>query len=192
MIPFDESQVVAFLADVSASFGEAHRDMDLQSLVFPARMQFDAVTMGYQAARFKHLRELRLALGLRVPPPSQPPSSFHVGPGPLSADRAKEVVLATSREFPHLIQVFGSEQEATDAAKELLERTIFHLQLAGFQAGKQRNPGGPISGDKVTITIDGSVRVFDIYSLGSANRATTVQFLEITGANPVEFAGLPD
>src|SRR6202007_279161 len=101
-------------------------------------------------------------------PPSGPnnPSKNHVGPGPLSADRARQVVYATAEEFPHLTRVFGSDGEAIDAATELLLRTIWHLQLAGYQAGRQRNPSGVISGDKVTIHIDGSWHIYDIFSLG--------------------------
>jgi hypothetical protein len=74
----------------------------------------------------------------------------------------------------------------------LLLRTIWHLQLAGFQASRQKNPSGAISNDKLTIFIDGAWKVYDIYSLGFAGRPTTVQMLEITGANPVPEAGIPD
>ena len=96
----------------------------------------------------------------------------HVGPGPLSEDRARQVVFATAAEFPHLTRVFGSDGEALSAASELLERTIWHLQLAGYQSGRQRNPSGVISDDKVTIFIDGSWHIYDIFSLGFAGRAT--------------------
>ena len=188
MIPYDEQQVIAFLNDVDATYKEAHAPVNLLALVWPTRMQFDAVTMGYQAARQKHLNELRVALGL----PVVPGSSSHVGPGPLTADRARLVVFATAGEFPHLTQVFGTDQEALAAASELLERTIWHLQLAGFAAGRQRNPSGAISEDKVTITIDGSWHVYDIFSLGFAGRATIVQFIELTGPDHVDDAGLPD
>ncbi len=135
------------------------------------------------------------------PPPPPPPTpgptpggggSGHVGPGPLTADRAQQVVFGTAAEFPSLTQVFGSDQQAIDAATELLERTIWHLQLAGFQAGRQRNPSGVISGDKVTIFIDGSWHIYDIFSLGFAGRATTVQFVELTGASYIPDPGLPD
>ena len=138
-----------------------------------------------------------------LPPPPPPPSaptpgpapgggSGHVGPGPLSADRARDVVFATANEFPYLIRVFGSEGEAVAAASELLERTIWHLHLAGFQAGRQRNPSGAISEDKVTIFIDGSWHIYDIFSLGFAGRATTVQFVELSGASYVPDSGQPD
>jgi hypothetical protein len=116
----------------------------------------------------------------------------HVGPGPLTADRAQQVVFGTAAEFPQLTQVFSTDQAAVDAATQLLLRTIWHLRLAGYQAAQQRNPSGLISGDKLTIIIDGSWHAYDIFSLGFAGRATTVQFLEISGANPVPNNGIPD
>jgi hypothetical protein len=116
----------------------------------------------------------------------------HVGAGPLSPDRARQVINATAAEFPQLLRVFGTEDDAVNAATELLRRTIWHLQLAGFQAGRQRNPSGAISADKLTIFIDGGWHVYDVYSLGFAGRATIVQFLEITGADTVQDTGIPD
>lgn len=126
------------------------------------------------------------------PAPTPPPPSNHVGPGPLSADRAWDVVLATSREFPHLIRVFGSEEEAVGAAEELLRRTVWHLQLAGYQAARQRNPSGLISKDKLSLFISGAWHVYDVYSLGVAGRASTVQFIEVPLPNPVQDPGIAD
>ena len=126
------------------------------------------------------------------PAPTPAPSVFHVGPGPISADRAKDVVSATSNEFPHLTAVMGSDQAALAAADELLGRTIWHLQLAGFQAARQRNPSGAISSDKLSVVIDGRWHVYDIFSLGGAGRATRVQWLEVPLPNPVGNDGIPD
>jgi hypothetical protein len=144
------------------------------------------------------------------PPPPPPPSSGgggggggssdgggrngtggHVPPGPLSASRAEAVVFGTFDEFPGLHAVFNSDGEAEGAAEELLLRTIWHLQLAGFQAGRQRNPSGVISKDKLTINI-GGWHVYDVYSLGFAGRATTVQFLEVPLPSHVPDGGIPD
>lgn len=131
-------------------------------------------------------------------PPSEPPGgggagpAGHVGPGPLSEARASQVVQATAREFPGLVAVFGSEGEAVGAADVLLRRTIWHLQLAGFNAARQKNPSGAISSDKVSIFIDGAWHCYDIYSLGVAGRATTVHFLEVPLPNPVADGGIPD
>jgi len=49
------------------------------------------------------------------------------------------------------------------AAAELLRRAIWHLHLAGYQSGRQRNPSGAISNDKLTIAIDGAWRAYDIF-----------------------------
>jgi hypothetical protein len=133
------------------------------------------------------------------PPPPPPPGEnpFHVGPGPLDEARAGEVLWNTSYEFPHLLAVFGSEGEAVGAADELLQRTIWHLQLAGFQAAKQRNPSGAISSDKVNIIIGGIWRTYDVYTLGYAGVATRVTGMNIVCpdllcANPVPIDGIPD
>jgi hypothetical protein len=136
-----------------------------------------------------------------APPPPPPPGGgggggagggHHVGPGPLSEARAKDVVFATAREFPHLTSVFGSEGEAVGAADQLLRRTIWHLQLAGYQASGQKNPSGAISSDKLTIFVNGAWHVYDVYSLGVAGRATTVQFFEVPLPNPYPRNLIPD
>jgi hypothetical protein len=141
------------------------------------------------------------ALPAPTPPPPPPPggpggprqgSAGHIPAGPANEDRAKQVVFGTANEFPHLLAVFPSESQAIAAAQQLLLRTIWHLHLAGFQAGRQRNPSGLVSNDKLTIFINGAWHVYDIYSLGVANRATRVQWLEITGANHVPDGGIPD
>jgi hypothetical protein len=116
----------------------------------------------------------------------------HIPPGPASTSRASQVVFGTASEFPHLTRVFGSDSQALGAAEELLRRTIFHLHLAGFDAGRQRNPSGAISNDKLTIHIGGSWHVYDIFSLGYAGRATTVQFFEVPAPNHIPDGGIPD
>jgi hypothetical protein len=128
-----------------------------------------------------------------TPTPTPQPGQ-HVGPGPLTAARAEQVVYATAREFPSLLAVFPSEEQAVAAAEQLLLRTIWHLQLAGFQSGRQRNPSGAISNDKLTIFIDGNWHLYDIYRLGYAGVATTVQFMEIdmSGANHIPSSGIAD
>jgi hypothetical protein len=128
-----------------------------------------------------------------APSPSPAPGgSGHIPAGPTNEDRAKQVVLGTSKEFPQLIRVFASEGEAVGAADQLLRRILWHLQLAGYQANGQKNPSGAISSDKITVMINNTWRVFDIFSLGVAGRATTVQWLEITGANPFPRTLIPD
>jgi hypothetical protein len=75
------------------------------------------------------------------------------------------VVFATAQEFPQLLQVFRTEDDASAAATEFLRRTIWHLQLAGYQAGRQKTSSGQISRNNLTIFIDGSWHVYKVFYL---------------------------
>jgi len=116
-------------------------------------------------------------------PPSPPPGGGggHVGPGPLSEARAEQVVYHTANEFPNLMTVAGSE--------ELLRRMIWHMHLAGYQAGRQRNPSGVISNDKLTILINGAWHAYDVFGLQDP---LTVHFTEVYPASYVPDGGIPD
>jgi hypothetical protein len=129
------------------------------------------------------------------PPPSPGPSGnpHHLPPGPLTSDLASQVVFATGREFPHLTAAPPSESEGIARAEELLLRTIWHLQLAGFEAGRQRNPSGAVSNDKLTIVIDGGWRAYDIFrDVGRPGAPLDLIFLEVFPAGPLAYPGLPD
>ena len=69
---------------------------------------------------------------------------------------------------------------------------IWHLQLAGFQSGRERNPSGAISGDKLTVVADGAWHVYDVWTLGGAGRPISVIFYEVFPPNPVADGGIPD
>ncbi len=128
-----------------------------------------------------------------APPPAPIESPFHVGPGPQSWLRAEQVVNATADEFPHLVAIYPSDQQAIAAAEELLRRTIWHLQRAGFQAGRQKNPSGAISNDKLTVYADGRWRAVDVfYDYGVAGKPTQVIFWEVFPASPQPDGGIPD
>jgi hypothetical protein len=130
-----------------------------------------------------------------APPPPEPPpvNPNHVGPGPLSAARASEVVFATGDEFPNLTAPKTTESASLDASLELLRRMIWHLQLAGFQAGRQRNPSGAISLDKLTVFADGTWRSYDVFiGLGTPGVPITVHFMEVFPANHLADGGIPD
>jgi hypothetical protein len=127
------------------------------------------------------------------PPASSSDNPNHVGPGSLSFERAEEVVHATAAEFPNLTAPPGSESEGIQRAEELLLRTIWHLQLAGFDAARQRNPSGAISNDKLTIFIDGGWHAFDIfYDLGRPGVPMGIIFLEVFPAGPLAYPGIAD
>jgi len=126
-------------------------------------------------------------------PPAASENPNHVGPGALSRARAEAVVHATGREFPHLTAAPGSEAEGVHRAEELLLRTIWHLQLAGFDAARQRNPSGAISNDKLTVFVDGGWRAFDIfYDLGHPGVPMQTIFFEVFPASPLAYPGIPD
>jgi hypothetical protein len=126
-------------------------------------------------------------------PESVPSNPNHVGPGALTEDRAERVVEATGEEFPHLLRAFSTEAQSRSAAEQLLLRTIWHLELAGFNAARQRNPSGTISNDKLTIHIGGRWRAYDIFrAYGTPGEETEVIFFEVSPPNPVDHPGIPD
>lgn len=131
-----------------------------------------------------------------TPSPTVPPGTSnpnHVGPGPLSVDRARAVVNATANEFPNLTGPRSTTDEGVAAAQELLRRMIWHLQLAGFQAGRQRNPSGALSNDKLTVFADGAWHAYDVFNdLGAPGVPMKVQFWEVTPANYFADSGIPD
>ena len=78
-------------------------------------------------------------------------------------------------------------------AEELLRRMIWHLQLAGYDAGRQRNPSGAISNDKLTVFINGSWHAYDCFrNLGTPGIPIDVIFLEVFPAGHVNDGGIPD
>ena len=68
---------------------------------------------------------------------------------------------------------------------------IWHLKLAGFEAGRQKNPSGAISGDKLTVFLEGKWVAYDCFSsVGTPGKATPVIFLNV-GAVPESLGGSP-
>jgi hypothetical protein len=130
-----------------------------------------------------------------APAPNEPPppSSWHAAPGPLSAQQANRIVSATGEEFAHLRAPFGSVGEKIGTSDELLRRIIWHLREAGFTAGRQRNPSGAISVDKVTIHADGGWHAYDILTnFDVPHQETRMLFIEVTPPSYVPDDGIPD
>ena len=134
------------------------------------------------------------------PPPQAPPAPeptpsnpHHVAAGPLNAAQAERVVYATGNEFAILTTPRPTSDEAIGAAEELLLRIIWHLQLGGFEAARQRNPSGAISNDKLNVLIEGRWRAFDVFlDYGQPNQTTRVIFYEVFPSNPLPYPGVPD
>ncbi len=142
---------------------------------------------------------------LRKPTPPPPPAPapdpappgenpHHVPPGPLSDLRASQVIFATGDEFPHLLAPIGDVGQKAANADEMLLRCIWHLQHAGFQAGRQRNPSGAISTDKLTVVLDDQRwHAYDImtnWDIGGV--ATRLIWFEVTPPSPLANGGIPD
>ena len=127
------------------------------------------------------------------PPPVPTGNPSHVGPGPLTVDRAQRVVDATAAEFPWLTSPRNTIDEKSSATEELLLRTIWHLKLAGYDSGRQRNPSGAVSSDKLTILLNGAWHAYDIYTDWDVpSRPTRVIFLEVFPPNSIAYPGIPD
>jgi hypothetical protein len=132
------------------------------------------------------------------PPPAEPPppgeNPNHVGPGPLSDARAEQVSIATSNEFGHLLAPTNDVNQKIGNAEEMLLRVIWHLQLAGYNAARQRNPSGAISNDKLAVFLDDNRwHTYDIMTNFDIPGATTrMIWFHIDGANPVPNGGIPD
>ncbi len=82
MTGYDEGQVTGFLDDAVSLYQTAHAAINPYALIWACRMQFDAVTLGYPAARSKHLHALWQQLGqhgsepvvIAIPTDPQPPN----------------------------------------------------------------------------------------------------------------------
>ena len=92
----------------------------------------------------------------------------------------QQIVVATFNEFP----VLANDGMNADSMEQLLRRMIWHLQLNGIQAARQKNPSGRISQDKLSALIDGQWRVYDVLSDRADPGPFRVGFDEVPGANP--------
>lgn len=117
----------------------------------------------------------------------------HDGGGTLSAERAGQIVCGTGAEFPALLVATATIEERDDNAEELMLRAVWHLRQAGFEAGRQQNPSGLLSRDKLTVIVDGVTRAYDIFQ-GKGDFATpmTTQMLEVAPPVMVDDPGTPD
>lgn len=103
------------------------------------------------------------------------------------------IVCGVGQEFPALL-LATANQPARDAnSVELLERMIWHLQLYGYPAGRQRNPSGVISLGKLTVQISSVWWAYDIAQhTADYTLALVLQMSPVTPADPVATAGIAD
>lgn len=124
---------------------------------------------------------------------TQAGSTGHVTAGtPLTAVTAGQIVCGTANEFSSLLAPVVDQATRDANALELLERMIWHLQLAGFTAGRQRNPSGVLSTDKLTVQIDGVMRAYDVMSLTDYTLPLTSHMVQVFPASYVVDGGTPD
>lgn len=120
----------------------------------------------------------------------------HVAPGsPLTAITAGMIVCGTGREYLALKAVTADLATRQTNAEELLRRMIWHLQLAGFPAGRQNNSatGLRISNDKLTVQIGGIYRAYDVMgAYDDFTQPITTRMGEVFPARYVADAGIAD
>lgn len=97
-----------------------------------------------------------------------------------TAECGQQIVVTTYNEFPTL----ANDGMNGDAMEELLRRMLWHMNLNGIQATRQKNPSGRISTDKMAAFIDGQWRVYDVLSDRDTPGPFRVGFDEVPGANP--------
>jgi hypothetical protein len=127
-----------------------------------------------------------------VPPPDTGGTTPPVVTGGPDTTDVLAIINATAAQYSNLTQIFDTDDAATAAAQELLLRIIWHLQVGGFNAGRQKNPSGAISNDKITVFLAAAWHAYDIFTLGYAGHATTVHLFEIGGPNTVPETGIAD
>ncbi len=110
-----------------------------------------------------------------------------IGTGETTAYRAGLIIGGVAHEYPALVAPVADEATLDANRLELLLRTIWHLNESGFSSGRQRNPSGLLSTDKIAVVESGVTRAFDTYTAGMA-----IQALQVFPANLVADPGTPD
>ncbi len=109
----------------------------------------------------------------------------------LTAYNAGLIIGGVAHEFPALVAP-AADNATFDANRlELLRRTIWHLIAFGFTAGRQQNPSGLVSTDKIALIEDGNLRAFDCYT-GTFTTGITVQAIQVAPPVLSPDSGIPD
>jgi hypothetical protein len=115
----------------------------------------------------------------------------HVAGTDLTAYRAGQIIGGVAHEFPALVAATADQATRDSNQLELLLRIIWHLHAGGFTVGRQMNPSGILSTDKIALIEDGQLRAFDIFT-GVYTDPLTVQAFMVSPPNLVAEAGTPD
>ncbi len=108
-----------------------------------------------------------------------------------SANRAGLIIGGTANEYPALSAATADQATRDANMEQLLRRMMFHLILDGYTAGRQRNPSGIISIDKLCVVEAGALRCFDVFT-GVYTAPLVVHAIQVSPANLVPDAGIPD
>jgi len=112
--------------------------------------------------------------------------------GPLTAIRAGQIVGGTYHEISSLTAGPVSLDVRAANQLELLLRMSWHLRLAGFSAGRQKNPSGVISSDKLTVVVNGVLRAYDVFTGPPPTEPIGVHMIEVAPPVMVDDPGTPD
>lgn len=112
--------------------------------------------------------------------------------GLLTPVRAGQIVGGTVHEFSGLLAPVATQAIRDANLAQMLSRMIWHLRTAGFTAGKQQNPSGAISGDKLTVEVNGIMRVYDVLSDRPLTDSADAHMNEVPLPHFVDDAGTPD
>lgn len=172
--PYDEQRAISYASDVINTYAEANTRPNLESIIWVTRMQYDAVSIGYDKSIKKQLTGLRFALGLNpsipVDPPIPPTQEF-------TEANAWNIIQKVDSENPQYRQVFSTDEEAELMAEVLLTLFQEELMITGYATSRQRNPSGAVSKDKLIIGSDlFGPNVYDLFTLGYAGHATVLHF----------------
>lgn len=116
----------------------------------------------------------------------------HDSGGLLNAVRAGQIACGTGNEYPALKNAVATLAAREANQEELIRRMIWHLKQAGFTAGRQKNPSGAISKDKLAVVVDGVTRAYDMLPGVDPSVPLTTHMDEVFPANLVDDAGIPD
>ncbi len=120
-------------------------------------------------------------------------SSGDLAPGsPLNNDTAGQIICGTFQEFPALTGAEANQTDRDNNQEELLRRMIWHLNQYGFTAGRQRNPSGLVSLDKLTFYVGATLWAYDVFFGVAYSSPMVVQMIAVGPANYVADAGIPD
>lgn len=116
----------------------------------------------------------------------------HPGVVPQTAFEFGRIIGGVANEYPLLLAPCGDLPSREAQNEELLLRMIWHLNEAGFTAGRQKNPSGAISKDKMTVNIGGEAIAYDVFQGVDFSESVPVRAGRVCPADYQPDAGTPD